>query len=229
MSREAGSSTRRDNLVSRLVDTGAVAVVRLKDATTAAHIIDAICAGGIRAVEITLTTPNALALIEDASRRFGDEIMVGVGSVLDAETARSAIDAGARYIVSPVFSAEVVEAAHAAGLPALPGAFSPTEILRAHHAGADIVKVFPAEVLGIPFFRAVLGPMPFLRIMPTGGVTPENAGDWIRAGAVAVGIGSALLDPELIAAGNYAGLTERARVMAASVAEARKSGSSVRP
>ena len=213
-------SAKREAIVAAVIAAGAVAVIRLGDADLAAHAIDAICAGGVRAIEITVTTPNAIALIEDASRRLGDDVVVGVGSVMDADTASRAVEAGARYVVSPVFNVDVVEAAHALGVPAMPGAFSPTEIFRAHSAGADLVKVFPAEVLGIQYFRALLAPMPFLRIMPTGGVTVQNVADWFRAGAVAVGIGSALLDPALIATGEYAQLTERARLLVAAVAEA---------
>lgn len=215
------SVTQREQTVSRLIDLGAVAVLRLRDAAPAERVIDAICAGGVRAVEVTVTIPDALALIERTARRLGDDVLLGVGSVLDPETARRAVDAGARYVVSPVFDAEVVARAHDLGVPALPGAFSPTEVLRAHRSGADIVKVFPAEVFGVPFIKGVLAPMPFLRLMPTGGVTPDNVGDWIRAGAVAVGVGSALLDPRLIAAGDLAALTERAQRMARGVAEAR--------
>lgn len=215
------SVTEREGTVSRLMELGAVAVLRLRDPESADRVIDAICTGGVRAVEVTVTIPDAVELIERTARRLGDDVLLGVGSVLDAETARRAVDAGARYVVSPVFDPHVVSAAHTLGVPALPGAFSPSEILRAHRAGADIVKVFPAEVFGVPFIKGVLAPMPFLRLMPTGGVTPDNVGDWIRAGAVAVGVGSALLDPRLIAAGDFAGLTERARRMARGVAEAR--------
>jgi 2-dehydro-3-deoxyphosphogluconate aldolase/(4S)-4-hydroxy-2-oxoglutarate aldolase len=219
-----GPTTPRERTVARLIELGAVAVLRLRDPAPADRVIDAICAGGVRAVEVTVTVPGAIELIERTARRLGDDVLLGVGSVLDAETARRAVDAGARYVVSPVFDAEVVASAHALGVPALPGAFSPSEILRAHRSGADIVKVFPAEVFGVSFIRGVLAPMPFLRLMPTGGVTPDNVGDWIRAGCVAVGVGSALLDPRLIAVGDYAGLTERARRMARGVADARAAG-----
>jgi 2-dehydro-3-deoxyphosphogluconate aldolase/(4S)-4-hydroxy-2-oxoglutarate aldolase len=211
----------REQTVARLIDLGAVAVLRLRDPAPAERVIDAICTGGVRAVEVTVTMPDALAVIENTANQLGDDVLLGVGSVLDVYTARRAVDAGARYVVSPVFHGDVVEAAHAAGVPVFPGAFSPTEILRAHQAGADIVKVFPAEVLGPAFIRGVLAPMPFLRLMPTGGVTPDNVGDWIRAGAVAVGVGSALLDPKLIASEDWAALTARARRMAQGVAEAR--------
>jgi len=216
------TATERERIVARLIDLGAVAVLRLRDPKPAERVIDAICTGGVRAVEVTVTIPDALSVIERTANQLGDDVLLGVGSVLDADTARRAVDAGARYVVSPVFQNEVVEAAHVMGVPALPGAFSPTEILRAHQAGADVVKVFPAEVFGPAFIKGVLAPMPFLRLMPTGGVTPDNVGDWIRAGAVAVGVGSALLDPKLIASEDWATLTDRARRMAQGVADARR-------
>jgi 2-dehydro-3-deoxyphosphogluconate aldolase/(4S)-4-hydroxy-2-oxoglutarate aldolase len=168
-----------------------------------------------------MTTPDALAVIEELARWMGDELLVGAGSVLGADAARRAVDAGAEYVVSPVFRQAVVDEAHRLGVPAMPGAFTPTEILHAHEAGADLVKVFPSDALGPSFIKGVLAPMPFLRLMPTGGVTPDNVGEWLRAGAHAVGLGSALVDPKLVAAGDLAALTDRARRVTAQVAEAR--------
>lgn len=207
--------------MQRLIELGAIAVVRLPDAAGVLRAIDAIRAGGITGVELTMTTPRALELLEEMSRTMGDEVLAGMGSVTDAESVRRAVDAGARYIVSPVFKPEVIAEAHRLGTAVMPAGFTPTEILAAHEAGADIVKVTPAEVLGVAFIKGVMAPMPFLRLMPTGGVTPENIGDWLRAGAVAAGVGSALVDPRLVAAGDFATLTARARRMAQSVAEAR--------
>lgn len=215
------SAVLRDGTVARLCAEGAVAVIRMRSADDALRAIRALHAGGVSALEITLTTPDALGLIERTSRELGDAVLVGAGSVLDAYSARRAVDAGARYVVSPVFREEVVEEAHRLGVPAIPGAFTPTEILRAHEAGADLVKVFPADTLGPAFLKGVLAPMPFLRLIPTGGVTPYNVGDWLHAGAVAVGLGSALADPALAAAGDWGALTERARTVARGVAMAR--------
>jgi 2-dehydro-3-deoxyphosphogluconate aldolase/(4S)-4-hydroxy-2-oxoglutarate aldolase len=203
---------------------GAVAVVRLPDARHTLQAVDAIVAGGITAVELTLTTPGALDVVAALARRHQGALLVGAGSVLDADAARRAIDAGAAFVVSPVFRAAVVAEAQRHGVPAMPGAFTPTEILDAHEAGADVVKLFPADTLGPAFIKGVLGPMPFLRLMPTGGVTPENVGAWLRAGAAAVGLGSALVDPRLAAAGDFAALRERARVTVAGVAAAREVG-----
>jgi 2-dehydro-3-deoxyphosphogluconate aldolase/(4S)-4-hydroxy-2-oxoglutarate aldolase len=218
----AAPAEERERVIREITAIGAVAVIRMQDPRAAVRTVDALHMGGLSAVEVTMTVPGALGVIEELARRADDGLLVGVGSVLDAETARRAVEAGARYVVSPVFKAEVVAEAHRLGVAAMPGAFTPTEILTAHEAGADVVKVFPSEALGPAFFKGVLAPMPFLKLMPTGGVTPENAGDWIRAGAVAVGVGSALMDPRLIAAGDFAALTERARRLTKNVAEARQ-------
>jgi len=211
----------RQTITERVLELGAVAVVRMNDASHAVRAVEAIHEGGVSAIEVTLTVPGALGVIEELARRLGDEVVMGVGSVLDADDARRAVEAGARYVVSPVFRAEVVAEAHRQGVAAMPGAFTPTEIIHAHEAGADVVKVFPADALGPVFIKGVLAPMPFLRLMPTGGVTPDNVGDWLRAGAVAVGLGSALVDPKLVAAGDWGALTERARRTAEGVAQAR--------
>ena len=203
------------------MESGAVAVVRLPDADKLLKAAAALRLGGLEAIEITMTTPGALQAI---SRLAGEGFFVGVGSVLDGATARRAVEAGARYVVSPVYKKEIIEAAHAGEVPALPGAFSPTEIQQAFEAGADIVKVFPANISGMAFFKAVLAPMPHLRLMPTGGVTVENAGEWIRAGACAVGVGSALLNKEIIARGEWELLTRRARELCDTIKVARAKG-----
>lgn len=213
----------RDQILQSVLASGAVAVVRMADAGRLVRVAEAIAEGGVTAIEITMTTPNALAVIEDVARDLGDSVTVGVGSVLDAETARRAVDAGARYVVSPVFKPEIIDESHRLGVPAMPGCFTPTEILAATEAGADTVKVFPADVLGIPFFKGVLAPMPHLRLMPTGGVSLTNAGDWLRAGAVAVGVGSALLDKQALADGDFATLTQNARTLRQSVESGRPS------
>ena len=214
-------SPSRSSIVHRLLASGAVAVVRLDDPAPMPDVIRALVSGGVTAIEITMTVPRALSLIEQAAETFGDEITLGVGSVLDASGAREAVAAGARFVVSPILKQEVVEAAHDLEAAVLPGAFTPTEIQRAHEMGADVVKVFPANVLGMAFFKGVLAPMPHLRLMPTGGVTLTNAGDWLRAGACAVGAGSALLNRSAIAEGRFDVLTDNARTITASVRSAR--------
>lgn len=217
----APSPEARAAVVAEIAALGAVAVVRLRDADALLRVVEAVAAGGVRAVEVTMTVPGALQQIARVRAHFGADVVLGVGSVLDAETARAAVDAGARYVVSPVFKPAVVEAAHAAGAAAMPGCFTPTECEAAHAHGADVVKVFPADVVGMPFFKAVLAPMPHLKLMPTGGVTLDNAGDWLKAGAVAVGVGTALLEAKAIADGDYGRLTDNARRLVASIHDGR--------
>lgn len=211
----------RANIVHKIISDGAVAVIRMQDSRKLIEVARAIQKGGISLIEITMTTPNALTIIERATQELGDEVVVGVGSVLDAETARMAIYAGARYVVSPILKREIVETAHRYDLPAMPGAFTPTEILQAHEYGADIVKIFPADVGGMAFFKAIKAPMPHVKLMPTGGVTLTNAGEWLKAGACAVGVGSALLDNQAIADENYDVLTQNAKTLRGSLLQER--------
>ena len=207
----------RADVVRWIEQDRAVAVVRTDAPESLVRIADALRAGGVVCVEVTMTVPNALDGIRAVSDELGGGVLVGAGAVTDAETARAAVEAGARYVVSPVFKREVVEAAHAAGAAAMPGCFTPTEILAAHEAGADVAKVFPAGALGPGFVKGVLAPMPHLKLMPTGGVSLDNAAEWLRAGAVAVGAGSALVDSKAIAAGDWARLTANARRLRAAV------------
>jgi 2-dehydro-3-deoxyphosphogluconate aldolase / (4S)-4-hydroxy-2-oxoglutarate aldolase len=211
----------RKAIVESIIESGAVAVIRMSNSDKLLKVVDAIREGGVSSIEITMTTPDALAVIEEIARRKSDDIVLGVGSVLDAETARRAIDAGAQYVVSPVMKPEIIHTSHRYDCPAMPGAFSPTEILAAHEQGADIVKVFPADVVGMAFFKAIKAPMPHLQLMPTGGVTLTNAGDWLKAGACAVGIGGALLDKKAIEEERYETLTDNARQLIESIQKAR--------
>ena len=211
----------RVGIVSRIEDLGVVAVIRLQDPARLRAVIDAIAAGGVRALEVTMTVPRAIELIAEIAPTLPKGFLIGAGTVLDAPTATRAAQAGAQFIVSPVFRKDVITAAHVRDVPAMPGCMTPTEILEATAAGADIVKVFPATALGPAFIKDVLAPLPQVRLMPTGGVTIDNAGDWIRAGAVAVGVGSALLDAAAIAAGRYQVIEENARKIVANVAAAR--------
>ena len=213
----------RERILQSILRSGGIAVIRMADARRLLRVVEAVREGGVTAIEITMTTPNALAVIEEVARAMGDDVQLGVGSVLDAATAGRAIDAGARYVVSPIFKPEIIAEAHRHDVPVMPGCFTPTEIIAATEAGADVVKVFPADVLGMAFFKSVLAPMPHLKLMPTGGVSLANAGDWLRAGAVAVGVGSALLDKRAIAEEDYATLTENARLLRRNV-EAGRAG-----
>jgi len=213
----------RIEIVKRIIDDKAVAVIRLRTSQNFLKVGEALYEGGISILEITMTTPNALALIEETVARMPKDVLIGAGSVLDAETAKRVIDAGSRYVVSPVFKPAIIQIAHQNDVPAMPGCFSPTEILNAHEQGADVIKVFPADILGMAFFKGIKAPMPFLNLMPTGGVTLTNAGDWIKAGACAVGVGSALVDNKAIEAGNFIKLTENAKILRQSLLKAQES------
>ena len=210
------AATRAD-VVRWIERDRAVAVVRTDEPDKLVQIARALGAGGVVCVEVTMTVPNAIEGIQAVSDALGDGVLVGAGSVTDAATAEAAVEAGARYVVSPVFKREVVEAAHAAGAAAMPGCFTPTEIQAAHEAGADVVKVFPAGALGVGYLRSVLAPLPHLKLMPTGGVTLDNAAEWLRAGAVAVGAGSALVEADAVAAGDWSRLTANAERLRAAV------------
>ena len=211
----------RGDVVQRIEQSGIVAVIRLKEPDKLRAVVDAIAEGGIRALEVTMTVPGAVALIAQLAATMPAGFILGAGTVLDRDTALAVIDAGAQFVVSPVFRTKVIDACHERGIAALPGCFTPTEILEAWDAGADVVKVFPATALGPTFFKDIRGPLPQVKLMPTGGVSLDNAGDWIRAGAVAVGVGTALLDAAAIASGDYATLRANAERIVANVRIAR--------
>ncbi len=212
----------RSLLTKKLITSGAIAVLRLQETLPLKPAVDALIHGGVTVLEITLTTPDALTSIETLRKSCDAEILIGAGSVITEKQAHAAAAAGADFIVCPITSKEVIHAGHAHGLPVLPGALTPTEIQIAHEYGADMVKVFPAGQLGLSYIRALLAPLPHLKLVPTGGVTPENAGEWIRAGAAAVGLGSALFDTEAVQSGQLSILTEHARTLHASIAQARQ-------
>lgn len=210
----------RQTIIEEILKRKAVAVLRIKEPEKLKKVIEALADGGITIAEITMTVPNAIQLIEKMSNELDKNIIVGVGSVLDKKVAEDAIKAGAKYVVSPIFKKEIIETAHKHDIPAMPGCFTPTEIQTAYESDADIIKVFPADVLGMAFFKGILAPMPHLKLMPTGGVTLTNAGEWLKAGACAVGIGSALLDKEAIQNEKYEKLTENAKLVMKSINEA---------
>jgi 2-dehydro-3-deoxyphosphogluconate aldolase/(4S)-4-hydroxy-2-oxoglutarate aldolase len=210
----------REKIVEEIVKRKAVAVLRIKEPGKLKKVIEALYAGGMSVAEITMTVPNAIQLIEKMSNELDKNIIIGVGSVLNSKTAEDAINAGAKYVVSPIFKKEIIDIAHKYNVPAMPGCFTPTEIQTAFEAGADIIKIFPADVLGMDFFKGILAPMPHLKLMPTGGVTLTNAGDWLKAGACAVGVGSALLDKDAIEKENYSKLTENAKIIMDNIFEA---------
>jgi 2-dehydro-3-deoxyphosphogluconate aldolase/(4S)-4-hydroxy-2-oxoglutarate aldolase len=214
-------SSTRAATTAAVEQAGIVAVIRIKEPARLRAVVDALAEGGLRAIEVTMTVPGAIGLIAELSPHMPEGFLLGAGTVTDADTVRRVVDAGARYIVSPVFRRSVVEACHSLDVAAMPGCFSPTEILDAWEMGADVVKVFPATALGPGYIKDIRGPLPQVKLMPTGGVTLDNAGDWIRAGAVAVGVGTALTDAAAIAAGDYAKLRANAERIVANVRAAR--------
>jgi len=213
--------TRRAAVVEQVQQLGVVAVIRIKDPAKLRAVVDALVDGGVRALEVTMTVPGAVGLIRELAPTMPSGFLLGAGTVTSAETAKAVIDAGATYVVSPVFQPAVIAACHERDVAAMPGCFSPTEIFAAHELGADIIKVFPATSLGPQFIKDVRAPLPQVKLMPTGGVSLDNAHDWIRAGAVAVGIGSALLDSKAIEEGRFDAITANARRVVANVASAR--------
>jgi 2-dehydro-3-deoxyphosphogluconate aldolase/(4S)-4-hydroxy-2-oxoglutarate aldolase len=215
------TNSRRAAVTAQLEALGVVAVIRLKDPAKLRAVVDAIAEGGVRALEVTMTVPGAVDLIRDLAPTLPDGFLLGAGTVTDVATARAVIDAGASFVVGPVFRPDVIAACHERDVAAMPGCFSPTEILAAFECGADIVKVFPATALGPQFIKDIRAPLPQVKLMPTGGVTLENAGEWIRAGAVAVGLGSALLDAVAIDGSRWDVIAANARRVVANVASAR--------
>ena len=210
---------KRDPL-QRFYRERVLGIIRVEKVEDLVRIAQALHAGGLSCLEITMTTPGALRAIEEAREEL-PEVLMGAGTVLDAATARQAILAGAQFLVTPTVKLDVIETAHRYGVPVIPGAMTPTEILTCWEAGADMVKVFPAEVLGPEYIRAVHGPLPQIPLVPTGGITADNAGEFIRAGAAVVCAGSWLVDKEAVAAGEVEVLRDKARRLVAVVQEAR--------
>ena len=209
-------------MIDRLTSVGVIAVVRLLETADLRAAAKALAAGGVDVIEVTLTTPGAL----DAIARLSSDApqsLVGAGTVLDEGSARDVVAAGVRFVVSPTLERGVIRACSDLNVPCIPGALTPTELLDAWRAGAgpSLIKLFPASAVGPRYLREVLAPLPFLRVVPSGGVSLENAGEWIRAGAAAVSVGSALVSPELIRDSAWAELTRRARALVDAVAAAR--------
>jgi len=202
----------RSDVIAKLIDPGLIAVVRTNNAGQVPLVAEALLAGGIIAVEVTMTVPNALEAIRQCVARFGNEAVVGVGTILNAEQTRAAIAAGAEFVVSPITRAEIVAAAHAADRPVMLGAYTPTEAQAAHEAGADFIKLFPADKLGPAYVKALRAPLPHLRIVPTGGVDLQTAPEFLKAGCVALGVGSSLLSAEILRNNNWPELTRLAKV-----------------
>jgi 2-dehydro-3-deoxyphosphogluconate aldolase/(4S)-4-hydroxy-2-oxoglutarate aldolase len=211
----------RIQTVQEIEAGGVVAVIRLQQADHVRAVIDALMEGGVRALELTLTVPGAVRLIEQIAPTLPKEFLLGAGTVLDADTARHVILAGAKFVVGPVFRRDVITMAHRYDVAVMPGCFTPTEILDAWESGADVIKVFPATALGPGFFKDVRGPLPQVRMMPTGGVSKDNAGDWIKAGAVAIGVGTALVDATAVKERRFDAITKNAVHFITAVSAAR--------
>ncbi|PYO27805.1 MAG: 2-dehydro-3-deoxyphosphogluconate aldolase [Gemmatimonadetes bacterium] len=209
-------------MIDAALASGVIAVVRLPRAADFRALAGALVAGGVSVVEITLTTPGALAGVRDLTAQDVPGAVVGAGTVLDERSARDVIAAGARFVVSPTLDHAVMRCCREANVPCMPGALTPRELLEASRAGASYIKLFPASLVGPRYIREVLAPLPFLRLVPSGGVSLDNAGDWIRAGAIAVSVGSALVSPSLVAEQAWDRLTAQARALIDRVAEARR-------
>lgn len=201
--------------------SGVIAVMRGMKVSTVIQVARSLRAGGVDVLEVTVDAPGALTMIEEVTRELGDEALVGAGTVLDAETARACILAGAQFIFTPALNPDVIAMANRYSRPVIPGVMTPTEIMQACTAGAPAVKIFPAGALGPAFIRQVRGPLSHVPLIPTGGVDFRNAGEFIKAGAVAVGVGGALVDLKAVNAGNFDVITERAKKLVAVVAQAR--------
>ncbi len=205
-----------------ILDCGIIAIVRSPDSQQLAEVVRALADGGVTTAEITMTVPDALGVLRQVRKALGNRVLLGAGTILDAETARAALLAGAEYLVTPTLNLDVIRLCLRYGKLVMPGAFTPTEILTAWEAGADIVKVFPAEVVGPAFFRAMRGPLPQVRLMPTGGVDVNTAEEFLRAGACCLGVGGQLVDPRAVAEKDFDRIRDLARQYVSIVQAARR-------
>jgi 2-dehydro-3-deoxyphosphogluconate aldolase/(4S)-4-hydroxy-2-oxoglutarate aldolase len=188
--------------LDRVLDSCIVAVIRAESGDLLVDVAEALLAGGVDVMEVTFTVPKAVQVLEKVTDKLGKRVLLGAGTVLDPETCRAALLAGAEFIVSPAVNVQVIEMCKRYSKPIMPGAFTPTEVVTAWQAGADIVKIFPSEITGPKYLKALHGPLPHIRLMPTGGVNLETATDFLKAGACALGVGSSLVDPKVVAAGD---------------------------
>ena len=216
------ADTKKQAVIDRILQEGVVPVLRAESHEIALQAVEALRAGGIGVLEITMTVPGAVQLIEKLAKDIGEECLIGAGTVLDEKSAAECVAAGARFVVSPAVNVATIEYCRKNDIPILPGAFTPTEVVTAWNAGADMVKLFPAGAGGGPgYLKSLRAPLPQVKFVPTGGVSLDNAGDYIRAGAVAVGIGADLVNTKAISAGKAHLITEQARLYLAAVADAR--------
>src|SRR5437870_5316240 len=213
----------KETQLRQVLDCGIVAVVRSADSQQLVEVCRALADGGVSVVEITMTVPDALDVVRQVRQALGDRLLLGAGTILDPETARAALLAGAEYLVAPTVNLDVIRLCQRYDKLVMPGAFTPTEILTAWEAGADIVKVFPADVVGPAFFKALRGPLPHIRLMPTGGVDLKTAAEFLKAGACCLGIGGQLVEPKAIAERNFDRIRDLARQYVAIVKQVRSS------
>jgi 2-dehydro-3-deoxyphosphogluconate aldolase/(4S)-4-hydroxy-2-oxoglutarate aldolase len=214
----------KSEVIQTIRDIGVIPVVRATTADEAMRAIDAIREGGIPVLEITMTVPGAVKLIEELAKRYANDALVGAGTVLDPETATACIESGARFVVSPALNLETIACCRRLDVAVMPGALTPTEVVQAWNAGADFVKVFPAGAVGGPsYLKSLKAPLPQIELVPTGGVSLKTATDFIRAGAAALGVGADLVDIKAIREGHAALITERAKQFIEIVREARES------
>lgn len=219
---EEEESMEKRHIFNRMLDEGVIPVVRVTSAQEAIEVSDAIKEGGISLIEITMSVQGAIDVIKELTKKYRDEIIMGAGTILDSETARAALLAGAQFIVTPTLNLDVIQIAHRYSAVVVPGAMTPTEILTAWNAGADMVKVFPAAQLGGPeYLKALKGPLPQILLVPTGGVNLQNAGAFIKAGASAIGVGGELVDKKAVKEKKFNVITENARAFLRAVREAR--------
>jgi 2-dehydro-3-deoxyphosphogluconate aldolase/(4S)-4-hydroxy-2-oxoglutarate aldolase len=207
----------KSDILARLKAQKVIALIRADNADNLVGCARALQAGGLGAIELTMTTPGALEMCAKVSQELPD-VLLGLGTVLDADTARKGIAAGAKFIVTPALRPEVIKVCNAAGVPVLSGALTPTEAYSAHECGADVIKIFPAEFFGPAYIKSLKAPFPKLEFLPTGGVTPETVGDFLKAGAFATAAGSALVAPAALKAGDWATITARAQQFVAAAA-----------
>ena len=200
----------RDATLRRILDAGIIAVVRSESPDQLVQVVRALAAGGVTAAEITFTVPDALEVIRQVHRELGDSVVLGAGTVLDSETARAALLAGAEFIVGPTTNRDVITLCRRYDKVVMPGALTPTEVVAAWEAGADVVKIFPSDLGGPAYLKALRGPLPQVRMMPTGGVDLNTAASFLQAGACCLGAGSSLVDPKAVAAGDFGQITDRA-------------------
>lgn len=203
--------------LSRVLDRVIVAVIRAESPDLLMDVAEALVAGGVEVMEVTFTVPRATQVLEKVASKLGSRILLGAGTVLDPETARIAILSGAEFIVSPTTNPQVIEMCRRYSKLAMPGALTPTEVVTAWQAGADIVKIFPSELTGPRYLKLLHAPLPQVRLMPTGGVNVDTAAEYLKAGACALGVGGALVDPKLVAAGDFAEIEQRAKALVEAV------------